>query len=123
MLQLLGGAAALLRQWKFTAAFLALAFTAWSYQAKLRAERALATCRGEAKLAVLQLKRAGQAAEALRQDSRRREIEQERLLEEARRDNGADSERIERLRRGAVVTRADGDCRISDELRQSENRL
>ena len=123
MLQLLVGAAALLRQWKLAAALLALAFTALSHQAKLRAERALETCRGEAKLAELRLERADQAAEALRRDSRRRAIAQERLLAEAHRANQGDAKRIERLRRSAMTTRPDDGCEVSDSLRQSEKNL
>ena len=123
MLQLLVGAAALLRQWKLAAALLALAFTALSHQAKLRAERALETCRGEARMAKLRLERADLAAEALRRDSRRRAIAQERLLAEAHRANEIEAERIERLRRSAMTTRPGDGCEVSDSLRQSEKNL
>ncbi|HET9427092.1 MAG TPA: hypothetical protein VFO69_01910 [Allosphingosinicella sp.] len=123
MLNLLAGGATLLRHWKIAMLGVALLLAGWSQNAKLRAERALERCRGEAALTAVRLERADQAAEALRRDSRRRDAEQSRLLRQARRDNQGEADRIAILRRSAAVPREGGDCRPSNALRELENRL
>lgn len=123
MLHPIAAALAVLRHWKLAAACLALLFAAWTHGTRLRAERALERCRGEAALAGLRLERANQAAEALRLDSRRRSAEQDRLLEEARRDNEGEADRIADLKRSAIAPRPGGNCPTSDLLRESEQRL
>ena len=123
MLQPLAAALALLRHWKLATVCLALLFAAWTHGARLRAERALERCRGEAALAELRLERANQATQALRRDSRRRSAEQERLLEDARRDNEGEADRMGVLKRSAAAPRQGADCPLSDSLRQVEKRL
>src|SRR5688500_2948401 len=123
MLHSFAAALAALRHWKAAAVFLGLSFAAWAYGAKLHAERALERCRGEAALAELRLEWASQAVEALRRDSRRRSAEQDRLLEEARRANKDEADRIADLKRSAKAPPPGGNCPTSDPLRRSEENL
>ncbi len=120
MIQALAALPAVLRHLRAGLVAIALITAMVSHHQKLRAERALERCRGEAALAQERLERALAAARTLQRDSERRTAEQKRLVGEAERSNASERATIERLQRSTDAPRANDDCRLSEALKQAE---
>ena len=114
---------ALFRHWRAALAGLALLIAGYSHAARLKAERALERCRGEAAIGRLKLEQAEEKMEALARDSRRRIEAQTRGLELARQANAREGSRIEALKRSAASERAGADCALSEALKQAQGAL